>query len=243
MGDTTLRYSRELHKVDWVDIFNQALPYMSNYRKQMLVHISGQFSVSPLLMLGKIIQDQQKAKYYNTKNDEEFRIFAKSFANSLSRSEQGFDAEAKKNDISALGYALRRTFRNNDVSIKNYLNICDTIAKRYNISKFTSKTNLLDRQYMVKRDEEEQIILQLPYSSSECWQLGGTHFGAQETESSATNGAMSAIDMSPYLFSVVNLKILYDIYPPYMHLSIILNIYSFYSHVFLFRNGVYRLTS
>ena len=207
MDVTTLRYSRELHNVDWVDIFNQLLPYMSNHRKQMLLHISSQFSVSPLLMAGKIIQDQRRAAYYSTTSDEEFRIFTKSFANSLSRSEQDFDAETKQIDISPLEHALRITFRNNDALIGSFLNICDSIAKRYNISTLTSKSNLLDRQNIVKRDEAEEINLQLPYSSSECWQLGGTHFGAQETESSAADsGTMSSIDMSPYLFSVVNLR-------------------------------------
>ena len=197
---TTLRYSREFHKVDWVDIFDQVLPYMSNHRKQMLHHTAARFAISPLLILGKVIQDQHPATHYNMKSDEEFRTFVNSFANSLSRSEQHFDAVEKKIGTSALGYALNRTFSNNDTLIGNFLNICYSLAKKYNISTLTSETNNI-----VKRNEEEQIGLQLPYSSLECWQLGGTHFGAQETESSATDsGTMSSIDMSPYLFSVIN---------------------------------------
>ena len=203
MDVAALRYSDELHKVDWSNIFHQILPYISNHRRNVLGHISGQFSINPLLIVGKLIQDQQRAINYNMASDEEFRISFTAFSNTLSQSEQDYDAEEKDIDISPLEYVLRKTIGNNDDLIRNFLSICDAISKRYNIPTTTRHTNIVNSRDITKRTNDDDISLQLPFTHSECWQLGGSHYGAQETQSSATdNGKMSAIDMSPYLFSV-----------------------------------------
>ena len=203
MNATALRYSDELHKIDWSNIFDHVLPHISNHRRNVLGHITGQFSINPLLIVGKIIQDKQRAINYNMLSDEEFRTSFKLFANTLSRSEQDFDAEEQGTDTSPLKYVLRKTIGNNDELIRNFLSICDAISKRYNIPTTTSHTNIVNSRDIIKRANDDDISLQLPFTHSECWQLGGSHYGAQETQSSATdNGKMSAIDMSPYLFSV-----------------------------------------
>ena len=55
---------------------------------------------------------------------------------------------------------------------------------------------------MFKRNGDNQINLALPFASNECWQLGATHLGALEDDSSAMdkNGKKSSIDMAPSLF-------------------------------------------
>ena len=155
-------------------------------------------------MVAKILQDQQGATNYNIISDEEFRISAKSFANTLSVSEQDFHRDEETDmDDSTLRYGLRRAYKNNDEMIRNFLNICDALSKKHNLPTLTRETNPHARQSIVKREEEEDISLHLPFAQSECWQLSATHFAAQETQSSAiNNGKMAAIDMSPYLFSV-----------------------------------------
>ena len=231
MDDTALRNSDELHKVDWSNIFDQVLPYISNHRRTVLAHIAGQFSVNPLLMVGKIIQDQHRAVNHNMTSDEEFRICFKSFANTLSRSEQHFDANEKGVDISPLKYGLRKTFGNNDELIRNFVSICGAISKRYNIPPATSDKNLIYSRNIIKRTKDDEIRLKLPYAHSECWQLGGSHYGAQETQTSATdNGKMSAIDMSPYLFSVSILIFLYR----YKSSSILIYKYKLYIYLIYF---------
>jgi len=242
MDVAALRYSDELHKVDWSNIFHQILPYISNHRRNVLGHISGQFSINPLLIVGKIIQDQQRAINYNMASDEEFRISFTAFSNTLSQSEQDYDAEEKDIDISPLEYVLRKTIGNSDELIRNFIRICDAISKEYNIPTATSDANIMSSRNIMKRANDDEISLQLPYTHSECWQLGGSHFGAQETQSSATNnGILSAIDMSPYLFSVSILISLYfciysNIYIQALYLFYILSI-------FLSRNGEFRLIS
>ena len=231
MNATGLRYSDELHKIDWSNIFDQVLPHISNHRRNVLGHITGQFSINPLLIVGKIIQDQQRGINYNMSSDEEFRASFKFFANTLSRSEQDFDAEEKGTDMSPLKYVLRKTIGNNDDLIRNFLSICDAISKRYNIPTTTSHTNIVHSRDINKRTNDDEISLQLPFTHSECWQLGGSHYGAQETQTSATdNGKMSAIDMSPYLFSVSILIFLYR----YKSSSILIYKYKLYIYLIYF---------
>ena len=169
-----------------------------------MMHVAAEYSVNPVLMVAKILQDQQGATNNNMISDEEFRISAKSFANTLSVSEQDFHGDEETDmDDSTLRYGLRRAYKNNDEMIRNFLNICDALSKKHNLPTLTRETNPHVRQSIVKREEEEEISLQLPFTHSECWQLSATHFAAQETQSSAiNNGKMAAIDMSPYLFSV-----------------------------------------
>ena len=201
---TDLRYSEQFHWVNWVDIIEQSLPLISHHRKSVMMHVAAEYSVNPVLMVAKILQDQQGATNYNIISDEEFRISAKSFANTLSVSEQDFHRD-EETDIgeSTLRYGLRRAYKNNDEMIRNFLNICDALLKKHNLPTLTRETNPHARQSIVKREEEEEISLQLPFAQSECWQLSATHFAAQETQSSAiNNGKMAAIDLSPFLFSV-----------------------------------------
>ena len=177
---------------------------ISHHRKSVIMHLAAQFSLNPALMVAKILQDQQDATNYNMMSDEEFRVSAKSFANTLSVSEQDFHRD-EETDIgeSTLRYGLRRAYKNNDVMIRNFLNICDVLSKKHNIPTLSRETNPHARQSIVKREEEEEISLHLPFAQSECWQLSATHFAAQETQSTAiNNGKMAAIDMSPFLFSV-----------------------------------------
>ena len=201
---TALRYSEPFHKVNWIDIIDQVLPLISHHRKSVMMHLSAQFSLNPLLMVAKIFQDQQRATNNKMISDEEFRISAKLFANTLSVSEQDFHRDEETDmDDSTLRYGLRRAYKNNDDMIRNFLNICDALSKKHNLPTLTRETNPHVRQSIVKREEEEEISLQLPFAQSECWQLSATHFAATETQSSAIhNGKMAAIDMSPYMFSV-----------------------------------------
>ena len=177
---------------------------IGHHRRSVMMHLSAQFSLNPLLMVAKTLQDQQGAKNHNIISDEEFRISAKAFANTLSVSEQDFHRDEETDmDDSTLRYGLRMAYKNNDEMIRNFLNICDALLKKHNLPTLTRETNPHVRQSIVKREEEEEISLQLPFAHSECWQLSATHFAAQETQSSAiNNGKMAAIDMSPYLFSV-----------------------------------------
>ena len=201
MDNMVLRYSADVQEVDWMGVLNHALPLMSYYRKTVILHLCGEFSINPMLILGNIIQNQDSNLQYNLKSDEEFRNSIKLFANTLSRHDHDFDVARNKINVSVLAYSLNHTFQNDDGLINDFLVICDAISKTYDIAITTRKSNKFYQKTMFKRNENEEIHLELPFASTECWQLGATHFGALESESSAvSNGRMSSIDMAPYLF-------------------------------------------
>ena len=97
----SLRYSSQLHKVDWNNIIDQSIPHINTHRRNIVLHTSGQMSINPLLLLGKLIQDEKKISHI-LKSDEEFRLSLKSFANDLSRYDQELDAMNVNIEIDAI---------------------------------------------------------------------------------------------------------------------------------------------
>ena len=145
----------------------------------------------------------QDEKYttHKMKSDQEFRLSIKSFANDLSRYAQEFVTEI---ETSSLEYSLRRTFHNDERLMNEFLSIFDTLLDRYDIFMPNSTKQPMQHRDLFKRDEQDEIELALPYGGSECWDIGGSHFGALESESSANlDGKMSSIDMAPSLFQKV----------------------------------------
>ena len=165
--------------------------------------MSGKFAINPMLILAKVIFDESDTLKYKMKSDEEFRASIKSFANSLSRYDQESNTGRNNTETSNMEYALQKSFSNNKELISDFLIICNEISTKYDVTAKTSQAIPIDERNIFQRYEEKQIDLQLPFSSTECWQLSATHFGAQETETSAANGQMSSIDMAPYLFQVI----------------------------------------
>ena len=195
---TTLRYTSNLHGIDWENMINNELSITSNDRKSNILHMSGQYSINPLILLSKVILDETDIYRYVMKSDNEFRLSLKSFANELSKYDQDFDSEtATVEASSSLEYSLRKVYGQSENGLINgFLSVCNAITKKYNL---TSKTAPLKHQQRIfRREEEKGIGLELPYSPTECWQLGATHNGALEgREASYT---LSAIDMAPGLF-------------------------------------------
>lgn len=195
----SLRYVPELHNVDWVNIIEKSLPYINIYRKDAILHVSGQFAINPVLVLSKLVQDQKKISH-TWQSDKDFSLSLTEFANELSRHDQEFDAVKFEIDTSRLEYSLRKAFNNDAQLVQDFLNISDNIVQRHRISTETGTPNSIDHQDQFKRQNEE-IELALPFSSNECWQASASHFGALETEeSSSTNGTMSSIDFAPSLY-------------------------------------------
>ena len=168
MDKTHLRYVSKLHDVNWAYIVDQILPSLNHYRKSIIFHASGQFSISPLLLLSKVIQDEK----HGMTTDEEFRLSVKSFGNNLSWHDQEFDSVNTKIESSSLEYSLRKLFNNDEGLMSDYLKICDTISHKFDIFESIGKTSPMDQHGLFKRDEDIEIELALPYSSKECWELG-----------------------------------------------------------------------
>ena len=59
----SLRFSTNLHNVNWANIIEQTLPYANNHRKNTIRHASGKYSINPVLLLSKWVQDQKEISH------------------------------------------------------------------------------------------------------------------------------------------------------------------------------------
>ena len=202
MQGLSLRYTGSLRSINWRDILDMELPLTNSHKKNIILHLSGQYAIHPVLLLSKVSVDENNMMEYAMKTEDEFRISLRSFANDLSRHDQDFDSESITTIPSSLEYSLFKVFNQNDKLINEFLGICHSIMKRHDIS---SKTTFqMKQQPTLKRDNErqerqEEIGLELPYGKEECWQLSATHNGAVQAADSSRY-VMSAIDMSPSLY-------------------------------------------
>ena len=196
----SLRFSSILHDVDWDYIIDQTLPYTNNHRKNTIRHASGKYSINPVLLLSKLVQDQKEISHI-FQSDEEFMSFTNSFANELSRCEHKFDAISSEGSMTLLEYSLRNALNNDDALIHDFVGICESILQKHDILEKTGISKPVDQRDVFKRNQDDTIELELPYSATECWQLSASHFGALEIEGvSETNGKLSSIDFSPSLY-------------------------------------------
>ena len=186
-----MRYSAHLHDVDWHSIISKEIPLATEHKIDNIQHLSGQFSVNPVLLITKILADDKKNLRYLTQSDKDFSQNLISFADKLSKHDQDFQLDKTENKTFPLHYALQKLFTSND-TVDNFIRLSRSIVKRYNLPVNNPKE-------LPKREEVNQIELDLPYSSLECWTLGATHFGARQTNETGSY-IMSAIDLSPSLF-------------------------------------------
>ena len=194
---TVLRYSGHLHKIDWPHILNKELPLSSEYRKNVILHLSGQYATNPLLLLSKVVMDEFDAYKYAAKSDYEFKRSLKDFANKLSRYAQDFESPMEMSETSSLEYSLKKALDHDEELVIDFLSVCNVLTERYDLSNQTASQT--HQHSISKRADEEAIRLELPYGPTECWQLGGTHNGALQADD-GINYVMSAIDMAPSLY-------------------------------------------
>ena len=198
----SLRFSTNLHNVNWANIIEQTLPYANNHRKNTIRHASGKYSINPVLLLSKWVQDQKEISHI-FQSDEDFMLSINSFANELSRYGHRFDAIRSEGNMSMLEYSVRNALNNDEDLINGFVGICVSILQKHNILQKTGASKPIDQRDVFKRKQDETIELELPYKSTECWQLSALHFGALETDvtgNSAANGILNSIDFSPSLF-------------------------------------------
>ena len=199
MKGLSLRYTDGVRSINWRDILDMELPLTNGHKKGIILHLSGQYAIHPILLLSKVSLDQNNMMEYAMKTEEEFRISLSSFANNLSRYDQDFESDSMTTIASSLEYCLQKVFNQDDQLINEFLDVCHRIMKRYDISSKTKFQMKQQRPFKRHNGEEIGIHLELPYGKEECWQLSATHNGALQAEN-GTGYVMSAIDMSPSLY-------------------------------------------
>ena len=180
-----LRYTLPLQHVDWSAIISNEIPLLAENRVKTLLHVGGQLSINPALLMTKIIMEDENTLRFLKESDEEFRKRLIFFADGLSGHDQDYKMEkmlsgrslANTNGETGLHgteYALRKMFSDTQ-TIEKFIHISSYLIKKHDIPKSISKD-------LMRNEENNDIKLDLPYPLSECWQLSGTHFGAQHKE-------------------------------------------------------------
>ena len=81
----SLRFSSRLHHVNWKDVVSKELPLATETKVSDIFHISGKYSINPLLLIAKVVIDEKNNLQYLTQGDTTFSKNLASFANSISK--------------------------------------------------------------------------------------------------------------------------------------------------------------
>ena len=158
------------------------------------MHLSGKFSLNPLLLITKVlIDDTEENLRYITQSDTDFNKRLAFFADSLSTYDQELSLKTQEtSNESALEYALQKLFKPKSY-IDSFIWKVGYLMKKYELTmKPTMDT--------FKRREDNEIVLDLPFPAHECWMMSATHVGASGFKDESENWVKSSVDFSPTLF-------------------------------------------
>ena len=170
MNKLNLRYTYDLHNVDWKNVIRGSLPFLSPHREENILHISGEYSINPLVLLTKVFLDENENKIkYSRTSDKEYTKNLKRFANGLSIHYQEGYLRESDHKISPHEQSLRKAFVQDEAKLMKFLYTYYEIMKKHEIPFIVPRND-------AKRTANQEISLQLPYSKDECWTLSGKFF-------------------------------------------------------------------
>ena len=162
-----LRYTYDLHNVDWKNVIRGSLPFLSPHREENILHISGEYSINPLVLLTKVLLDEKENQIkYSRTSDKEYIKNLKQFANGLSIHYQEGYLRESDHEISPHEQSLRKAFVQDEAKLMKFLYTYHKIMKKYEIP-------LIVPMKVAKRTDSQEISLELPFSKDECWTLSG----------------------------------------------------------------------
>ena len=167
MNKMNLRYTYDLHNVDWKNVIRGSLPFLSPHREGNILHISGEYSINPLVLLTKVLLDEKENQIkYSRTSDKEYTKNLKRFANGLSIHYQEGYLRESDHGISPHEQSLRKAFVQDETKLMKFLYTYHEIMKKHEIPFIVPRK-------VGKRTANQEISLQLPYSRDECWTLSG----------------------------------------------------------------------
>ena len=190
LEDGDFWYSTSLHGVDWKKDF---MEFLSHHKRDILLSISGAFSLNPLLLITSVILDDEMKLSSSETCDKEFLINLKQLAHDLATSYLEIEKSKQKRKSTIANTAVWKSLHSNDEKLQNFLEKYHELYPHSMVSTNISKSaTLLD-----KREDDLSNSMQWPWPPQECWEVGATHGGAFE---GLTEYIPSAIDMAPSLY-------------------------------------------
>ena len=162
---TSLRFTSQLHHADWNEVISNEFPLATENKISNVRHVAGKFSVSPAILIAKVLMDDKDNLRYITQSDVDFNRNLNLFADRLSTHDQEFYLDKKEsNNSSSLEYALKKLLKPQSY-IDDLISKIGSLMEKYNLPIKDTKD---DR----KREINIAIKLDLPYPSTECWKMG-----------------------------------------------------------------------
>ena len=184
--------SKSYHE-NWEDLVAKEFPLATENKRSNILHLSGKFSVNPVILITKVLIDDMKNLRYLTQSDKGFNSNLASFANNVSKHGQEFYLKKKVTEKTpALEYVLRELL-NTEEYINNF-----TWKLGYLMSKYELKEKATSEMHA--RQSNKDIVLDLPFPANECWQISATHYGSLGNRDEMGKLAMNSLDFSPSLF-------------------------------------------
>ena len=162
---TSLRFTSQLHHADWNEVLSNEFPLATENKISNVRHVAGKFSVSPAILIAKVLIDDKDNLRYITQSDVDFNRNLNLFADRLSTHDQEFYLDKKEsNNSSSLEYALKKLLKSQGY-IDDFISKIGSLMEKYKLPIKDTKDNR-------KREVNNEIKLDLPYPSTECWKMG-----------------------------------------------------------------------
>ena len=162
-----LRYTSDLHNVDWRNVIRRSFPLLPNHRKDSILHIGGEYSINPLVLLTKVLLDETENSSYSQRSDKDFSKNLKQFANKLSIHYQEANLPNDKPEISPIKRSFTKVFQDDNKTLTKFMYTYHEMAKRYELP-------VKPQRKVSKREDSQGISLVLPFSKDECWTMSGS---------------------------------------------------------------------
>ena len=162
-----LRYTSDLHNVDWKNVIRRSFPLLPIHRKDSILHIGGEYSINPLVLLTKVLLDETENSSYSQRSDKDFSKNLKQFANKLSIHYQEANLPNDKPEISPIKRSFTKVFQDDNKTLTKFMYTYHEMAKRYELP-------VKPQRKVSKREDSQGISLVLPFSKDECWTMSGS---------------------------------------------------------------------
>ena len=189
--DEDIWYATANEDTDWRRTFLDIAPSIDHEDRQLLLQTVGRDGINPALLL-------TAALYYKNENRTGFKNYIQ---DASSRFMTDFYAAKNRTNAEKMiqndaMQTLALFVKNDTKEMNEFLSMLKSIQKEAKKFKTPSTENPDDTR-RIKRGEDGDILLKLPFMASECWQIGATH---QNQHCTRRNCPKNSLDLAPSLF-------------------------------------------
>ena len=180
--------------IDWGRTFLDVAPSINHEDRQLLLQTVGRDGINPALLLTAVL-------YYKNETNSSFKSYVEDASSRLMNN--FFTAKTRTNEEKLSQNDAMETLalfvKKDPNEMNEFLSMLKSIQKE--VEKFKNPlTEKADEARRIKRGEEGDLILKLPFMTSECWQIGPTHQHQHCSTFNRRNCPKNSLDMAPSLY-------------------------------------------